>query len=89
LSLGSYAENGVASEYLQFSFIRSLSAEGVAFVPELTSDLVGWGGSAIPLTFAGTRLRGDGTVTETWRTTQPARALPGTVLARLRVQMVP
>ena len=89
LSLGSYAENGVASEYLQFSFIRSLSAEGVTFVPELTSDLVGWGGSAIPLTFAGSRLRGDGTVTETWRTTQVARALPGTVLARLRVQMVP
>jgi hypothetical protein len=89
LSLGTHVENGVPAAYLQFSFTRSLSAEGVALVPELTSDLRAWSTNAIPITLAGSQLRGDGTVTETWRTTQPASALPGTVVARLRVQVVP
>jgi hypothetical protein len=89
LSLGTHIVDGVPAAYLEFSFTRSLSAEGVAMLPELTGDLRAWGTSAIPVTLAGSRLRGDATVTETWRTTQPASALPATVVARLRVQVVP
>ncbi len=85
LGVGGPVENGVASAYLEFSFSRNLAADGIVFQPEATSDPHDWSAHAIPLTFAGSVRRGDGTATEIWRTTQPAAALPRTVLARLRV----
>jgi hypothetical protein len=89
LNLGSHAVDGVVATYLQFEFVRNLQAEGMTCLPELTTDLSGWSSTAIPMTLVGSRLRGDGTATEVWRTTQPASALPPTVIARLRVQIVP
>jgi len=85
LGVGGPMENGVPSVSLEFSFSRNLSAEGLVFQPEATSDPGDWSAHAIPLAFAGSVRRGDGTATEIWRTTRPVTALPGTVLARLRV----
>ncbi|MFN0129272.1 MAG: CotH kinase family protein [Verrucomicrobiales bacterium] len=89
LSLGAHIVDGVPNTYLQFVFIRNAAADGITCQPEATSDLRAWSTTAIPMTFVGTHPRGDGTVTEAWRTTQPAATLPPTVIARLRVQAVP
>jgi hypothetical protein len=89
LALGSHVVDGVARAYLEFRFIRSLTAEGIVFIPEMTADLRGWSSSTVPMTLVGSNRRGDGTVSEVWRTTEPASSLPGTLMARLRVQTVP
>ncbi len=89
LTLGVHVVDGTLNTYLQFVFVRNLEAEGVDYVPEVTSDLKGWSDTAIPMVFVGSELRGNGTAAEVWRTTQPASQLPATVLARLRVRATP
>ncbi len=73
--------SSVTSNYLTLTFRRQVGAEDIGYHVDFTSDFSGWNETAL---LASSAFNGDGTVTETWRTPQPA-ASGQTMFLRLRV----
>jgi hypothetical protein len=71
--------------YLVLEFQRSLLADGVTIVPELSTSLADGSWEPGALVYVSTRNNGDGTATVMWRTSSPVAAAARLFL-RLRVQ---
>ncbi len=72
---------GVVATYLYFRFQRNLEASGVTLAPQTSTDLSVWNNTGIM--YVSSVHNADGTATETWRTTQPASALPASWFTRV------
>ena len=80
-----YTVGGVTSLYLEFAFPRNLAADGVTYVPLLSSDLVTWTSAPSDVVYVGTHNNGDGTATVTYRSAQPFTAAQPEEFFRLKV----
>lgn len=78
---------GVPGSYLTFRFRRNLAADGVFYTPQYCATAGGWDTAPLPITFVSSVNNGDGTSTETWRSS--ATWSPGTGFARLKVSPTP
>jgi hypothetical protein len=83
LSKGTEFVNGSPGTYFRMTFRRSILQDQGALVPELTLDLNSWASGAAAFTRIAQTYHGDGTVTETWRSTNPI--LGGKAFGRLRL----
>ncbi len=75
----------VVEPCLSLTFIRNLNADNVVVTPKVSSDLNTWNNGTVALTYVTTNNNGDGTATITYRSTQPASALPTRMFAKLEV----
>lgn len=77
--------NNVPGTYLVVEFQRSLLADGVTIVPELSTSLAPGSWQAAALVYLSTHNNGDGTATITWRSAGPVTPA-SRMFVRLRVE---
>jgi len=80
-----FVVNNVPGSYLVVEFQRSLLADGVVIVPELSTSLAAGSWQAGALVYLSTRNNGDGTATVTWRSSAPVTP-SSRMFIRLRVE---
>ena len=81
----SFTVGAVTSTYRTFTFRRNLTADGVMFDVQSSSDLGTWTNGGPDTTYVSTQNNGDGSATVTYRCNTPIDASPPSFFLRLQV----
>ena len=83
--VAAYTVGGVTSNYLKFDYQRNLSAEGVNYTVQSSTDLTTWASDPSAVVYVGTHNNGDGTATVTYRAAVPMGPAVPKLFLRLSV----